>query len=133
MNVSSPTSSRDFARREQSFPLIVFVQLITFSVALVTCIDFKALSGPMRTASRLGWPELLVLIFSFMLLGLLIGASVGLGQIRKWRSLVLCGATGVVIALLMLAAFAAPAQPLQACFACLLPLLSTFVVRVRTR
>lgn len=133
MDAPSSTLPRDAMRSEQSFPLISFVQLSTYCVALVTCIDFKKLRGQIDTLPNVDLSQVLALPVASTVLGFLIGASVGLGQIRKWRSFLLCGTVGAVVGPLILSAFAAPAEPLQACFACALPLLSTLILRFRTR
>ncbi len=132
MTTPPPTPSRDVVRREQSFPLIAVVQLVTFSVALVSCINFEALR---RQMDRVVLDDLVGVLTPYVLtslMGFIIGAAVGLGQVRKWRGFFLGGPVGAVVGLLIVFAFASPAPPLQACFACSLPLLSTIILRFRT-
>lgn len=133
MNSQPAARSKEIIRQEQSFPLIAMMQLGTFCVALVTCIDFKELA---RLMKRVPNTELLTVIAPFVaagLLGFVIGGAIGLGQIRKGRSFIVCGAAGGLVSLVILGTLAAPAPPTQAIAACLLPLVSTLVLRFRTR
>lgn len=132
MNTDSTPTPREVVRREQSFPLLSIVQLVTYCVALVSCINFKKLGKQIDTVPSVDAAWMVAMPVAAVLLGFLLGASIGLGQIRKWRGFFLCGMVGAMIGLLILATFAAPAEPLQACFACMLPLVSTLVLRYRT-
>ncbi len=124
--------SRDPVQHEQSYPLISIVQLVTFCVALVTCVNFKKLRNVLddvRSANLFNW---VLLVLVACILGFAIGSAIGLGQIRKWRSMFLCGATGAIVTMLIVATYAAPARPAQAFAACLLPLVTTLFLRSRT-
>lgn len=124
--------SRDGARQEQSFPLSSFFQLITFFVALVVCIDSGDLSDVLSEARRGDVADFLKLALLSGLVGLAIGASIGLGHIRKWRGMLLCGLSGTTVGILMFAVYLAPAQPAQAFSASLVPLVTTILIRFRT-
>lgn len=126
----SPT--RDPNQQEQSYPLVSIVQLVTFCVALVTCIDFKKFATVLAGLRHDNLLEVVAAIVAVGLAGFVLGSTVGLGQIRKWRGLLLCGATGASVSMLVLATFTAPASPTQALAASLLPLITTLILRART-
>jgi len=117
-------------QHERSFPLISLIQLFTFFIALLVCIDSSKLNAQLGNLQN----ELASFLFAVALaglLGLLIGASIGLGRVRYWRSMFFCGAIGSVVGVLLLAIYAAPAEPAQAISAALLPLLTTLILRAR--
>ncbi len=126
------SSSRQSARHEQSYPLISIVQLVTYCVALVTCVDFKKLSDVLKSVQTADQLNVVLLVLVAGILGFAIGAAIGLGQLRKWRSMFLCGTTGAMVTMLIVATYAAPARPAQAFAACLLPLVTTLFLRSRT-
>ena len=132
MSASKTSPKRDAREHRQAFPLISIVQLSTFCVALVTCIDSRTLSQLLDRVPLTEWPIVVAPIVGAGLIGLLIGSVIGLGQIRRWQSVVLCGATGGIVSVLLLAALAAPAKPAQAIAAVLLPLVSTIILRHRS-
>jgi len=118
-------------QQERSFPLTSLIQLFTFYIALLVCLDSSKLKVRF-TYLQIDSMDLWATVLLAGLFGSLIGASVGLGQIRKWRGMLFCGANGSIIGVLILAIYAAPAKPAQAISAALLPLLTTLVLRVRT-
>ena len=132
MTISQPTRRRDAREHRRAFPLISIVQLSTFCVATVTCVDFKALARAIERVPTTQWYVVVAPIVATAIVGLLTGGMIGLGQIRKWQGFVLCATTGATVSVLLLAAFAAPAPPAQGIAAVLLPLVSTIIVRHRT-
>ena len=125
---SIPQSPR---QHERSFPLISMIQLATLTIALVTCIDGPELLRLMDLAPNY-WGEMITLVLGAGFFGLLIGGSIGLGQMQKWRSMFFCGAVGMIAGLLILATYAAPAEPAQAFTAAALPLITTIALRIRS-
>ena len=132
MENNTAPPSRDPVQQDHSYPLISIVQLVTFCVALMTCIDFKSLADAIASPSRLGLLEVMGAITAASTIGFVIGAAIGLGQVRKWRSMLLCGIAGATVSMLILATFAAPGRPAQALAASLLPLVTTIILRFRT-
>ena len=117
-------------QREQSFPLISLIQLFTFFVALLVCIDASQL-WERFTNMEIDATSLSISVVLAGMFGSLIGTSIGLSQIRNWRSMFFCGVIGSVFGIIILAIYAAPARPNQAIAAALLPLFTTLIIRVR--
>ena len=126
--LTMPEAPRQSRPHEQSFPLVSMVQLVTLCVAMVMCIDGAQFR---KHASRAQTVEVAIVVSVAGGLGASVGAAIGLGQIRKWRGMFICGATGFLMGILMAATFTAPARPAQATAACLLPLVTTVILRVR--
>jgi hypothetical protein len=125
------STRHDTRRREHSFPLISMIQLVTLTIALVTCIDGPELLRLLGSLQGSGH-YVVAAVMAAGFFGLLIGAAIGLGQIRQWRSMLFCGAVGFVTGILILAIYAAPAKPAQAITAALLPLVTTIAMRIRS-
>lgn len=125
------STHRDTHRREHSFPLISMIQLVTLTIALVTCIEGPELLRLLGSLQGSG-NYVVTAVVAAGFFGLLIGAAIGLGQIRQWRSMLFCGAVGFVAGILILAIYAAPAKPAQAITAALLPLVTTVAMRIRS-
>jgi hypothetical protein len=132
MKNDTATRPRAPVQQDQSYPLISIVQLVTFCVALMTCIDFKSFVAALTSPGRIGLLEVIGAITAVSAIGIVIGAAIGLGQLRRGRSMLLCGIAGATVSLLILATFAAPAPPAQALAASLLPLVTTIILRSRT-
>jgi len=123
--------NRAALEQEQSFPLTSIFQLMTFCSALVVCIDYGELSEfALRRLSK-GLGEFYGPFLASGLVGLLIGVLLGLGQIHKWRGVLLCGTSGAMVGMLILAIYIAPARPAQAFTASLVPLVTTVLIRCR--
>jgi len=118
-------------RREASYPLISIVQLVTFCISLVVCLDGPKLSEHFSKV-KYNPESVLPPILLSLLFGFLVGATIGLGQIRNWQGMFLCSATGTLVSALIILIYVAPAKPAQAVAAALLPLLTTVAVRIRT-
>lgn len=118
-------------RREQSFPLISVIQLATLTIAMITCINGPKL---LFVLANLSGDDYLALttIATAGFFGMIIGAAIGLGHIRKWRSMLFCGVVGSAAGFLILAIYVAPANPAQAITAAILPLVTTLAIRFRS-
>lgn len=131
MKIPILTPEKRSKQHERSFSLIVLIQLFSFCIALVVCIDGKKLKQGWMQAnfevSTLVWGVLIL-----CLLGLCSGLWVGLGQIRYFRSVLICSITGTLLWMFVLAIYIAPANPMAACAAIALPLLTTLAIRART-
>jgi len=116
--------------RERSFPLIALLQLATFLAAVVSCIDGPELARVLAKAR--GEPLLLVIapLGACLALGLL-GAVIGLGQLRRWRSALVGGGVGGAYGLAMLAVYVAPASLERAVAAAAVLVLTTIAIRIR--
>ena len=132
MTDDPPNPKPDLQQREQSYPLVSVVQLVTFCVALMVCVDFQKFTRVLAGLRTDNFWEVVGAVMAAGLAGFLLGAAIGLGQIRKWRGLLLCGAAGAAVSMLILATFAAPAKPTQGLAASLLPLITTLMLRART-
>lgn len=132
MPVESQPPSRELNQSEQSFPLTSIVQLFTYCVALVTCVDFKTCAKRLNDALSSSPENVFAALAGATMVGFVIGAMIGLGQIRKWQSMFLSGTVGTIVGALLLATYTAPARPAQAIAASILPLASTILLRFRT-
>ena len=98
----------------------------------MACTDFEKLFDVLQNSRTNNLSEDIRLVLATITGGFGIGSIIGLGHIRKWRSLLICGATGTIVGVLIAATIAAPAKPNQVIAAGLLPLLTTLIVRFRT-
>lgn len=132
MTEKSTLPARDSTQSEQSFPLISIFQLFTFSVALVICVDFKACAKLLNETLSTSPESVFGVIAVAKSLGFAIGVMIGLGQIRKWQSMMLCGTVGAIVGVIIVAIYSAPAEPAKAIAATVLPLATTIMLRFRT-
>ena len=118
-------------KHERSFPLISLLQLITFFIALLVCIDGKKLLVYFSD-NQYNLVSFYFSIFAVALIGFLVGFTIGLGHIRRGHSILVCGASGALIGVLFMAIFVAPASIYQSIAAPILPFFTTIVARFRT-
>jgi hypothetical protein len=128
---SAPASSREaIAVQHRSFPLVVLLQLATVCAALLACVDGSAV-WRVYDAPNVGTTVQVLAMFGVLLAGGVIGALVGLGQIRKWRSALLGFFFGALSGFLIMCIYAAPASVTRIAAAAAVIVLSTVIVRLR--
>lgn len=129
-STSEKTAEKRGKQHERSFSLIVLIQLFSFCIALVVCIDGKKLSQQWQQANleitTLAWAAIVIWV-----LGIASGLWIGLGQIRYHRSILICSIAGIILWLFVLACYVAPAKPAAACAAIALPFLTTLAIRAQ--
>jgi hypothetical protein len=112
---------------DRAYPLIALVNLVTAFVALVVCVDGP---GLLKEAAQPNgeWPRMLITA-GVAGTGALFGAIIGLRHIYLWRSMIICGAAGIVVGLITVAACLSPPPLAPAVVAVLLPATATGIFR----
>ncbi len=117
------------ARQERSFPLVALLQLATFGSALAACVDPKALGAAIKQVSSEPVAAAVAVVCAILAGGAL-GFTVGLGQLRMWRSAALGAAVGSLYALVVLGMYVAPAPLEMSAAAAAMLLVTTIALRV---
>ena len=116
---------------ERAFPLVALANLFTSCVALAVCVDGN------RLLDKIGenldrWPEMLAATAATGGVGMLLGAFIGIGQLARRRSILICGLAGTLAALATLAACVSPGPLAASIVAIFLPLVMVIALRVNS-
>lgn len=133
MNDPAPDKRSLPFRSDESFSLQALFLLVTAVAALLACIDFSALSEETDRMLAGNFSEVVFMVLTTAVLGAVVGAGVGLGQLRPLRGAAICGLAGSIAAVAILMTCVAPARPIQAAVAVALPVVMTLLLRFRTK
>ena len=117
--------------RERAFPLLALIQLVTFWAALAACVDGPRLFELALDGLNTPWLSLSVAAGA-ILTGTLLGALVGVGQLRYGRGILVGSLIGALYGGTLAAIYAAPAHLYRWVFAAAVLLLSTIAFRIRS-
>lgn len=124
-------ATRVMSPPERSFPLIAVFHLATLWASMVACVDGKLLRDALgRTNDSPGFA--VGLAVSAALGGAVLGAAIGLGQLRRWRGALVGGAIGGLYGLAILGVFVAPASLARGMAAAGVLLITTVTVRAHS-
>ena len=128
---SAPPATRLAAVSDRSFPVAALVHLATFCAALLACIDGRTLQAAVAGLADEP-PSGRVEVIGALLAGGVLGALVGLGQLKVWSGAVKGFCSGALCGAVILGVYTAPSSLERALAAPMLVLLAPIAMRLRS-